>query len=320
MTNDSKLVRVRHLESMASAAKDFTIFFHENNSSALRAQADSRGQQIDATYIKSISLNDGVLTLTKGDNSISTVPCGLAGSDSGPIILDTIPATVDGALWYEIEGGVPVIKIYYDAQTYSFYPRTADLSPNLALSPTAQTIDATQSASCTVSYLGSGNVSIFAQGANGTYYPDFNSSERTISLPYNLTEALGGAPVTITADLSPAPPYVNATDSCTVTMLPYLAIALVDEGDNFTLEGSAGNAYIIHFKESAQLKIKLLNRNPEEPVEARTSPYYESYAVYLHFDDATNVLTIDSGAVWENRTLTIENGTRQLSAIMRTAS
>ena len=183
--------------------------FQEVNLLALKSLADIRGQQIDTTYIKGITASDGTLTLTKGDNTSSTVSCGTSGS-----ALSTVPATVDGGLWYELENSAPIVKFYYGGTSFSL---NLSAAPNLTLSPASQTITS-GNASINVSYAGSGTVAVSAQGITGALTASYNSSTKVITLPYSSFEAAGGGGATVTAALSASAPYTADSASCIVVM------------------------------------------------------------------------------------------------------
>ena len=150
MNNDSKLVRVRHLESVAGATKDFVI------------------NQID---------------------NIAT------GS-----VLDTVAATVDGGLWFELDNSEPVIKFHYGSNNYSITPTIIqELDPELTLSTYNLTINSNMELpySVTVSYLGNGTLSVSPSNAG-----------RLVGKELDIELSSSG---TITFSVSAAPPYRAAT-------------------------------------------------------------------------------------------------------------
>ena len=189
--------------------------FREFNPFALKALQDSRGQQIDSTYIKNISASNGVLTLTKGDNSSSNVT--VASSD---IVLSTVPSTVDGGLWFELESSEPVIKFYYGGETYSITPAIDTRDPQLTVTPSSASISSGQSATFTVSYLGNGTVTTSLRGIQVTNLSHtYNADTKTITVPYNANEAQYGGIGTGTVSISAAGAYVAASATFSVTMI-----------------------------------------------------------------------------------------------------
>ena len=44
---------------------------------------------------------------------------GVVTVEPGGNVLDTVPATVDGGLWYDVENSLPAVKIYYGGNPYS---------------------------------------------------------------------------------------------------------------------------------------------------------------------------------------------------------
>ena len=76
--------------------------------------------------------------------------------------LDTVPSTINGGMWYELDNSAPVIKFYQGGNTYSVTP-TLDVielqDPNLTVTPSTATMSSS-SATATVSYAGSGTVSL----------------------------------------------------------------------------------------------------------------------------------------------------------------
>ena len=161
MNNDSKLVRVRHLESVAGATKDFVI------------------------------------------NQIDNIATGG--------VLDTIPATIDGGMWYEVVNGEPVIKFHCGSNNYQLSPTLILLDPQLSIDLESGSEDITSSWIAynnryLVNYLGNGTITVSDGGKNVCHY---DSSTRIITFdPY-------GGEITMTVSLSAASPYVAASVSYT---------------------------------------------------------------------------------------------------------
>lgn len=169
MNNDSKLVRVRHLESVVSATKDFVI------------------NQID---------------------NIAT------GS-----VLDTVPATVNGGLWFELDNSEPVIKFHYGSNNYQLSSTIIqELDPELAASKTSLSFGSGPDNGggydyTTISYLGSGTITVSANNSDAIL--NYNSSTKQLQVSSQQTVCT--TTFTITVSLSAAPPYSDASITLSAT-------------------------------------------------------------------------------------------------------
>ena len=133
--------------------------------------------------------------------------------------LDTVPSTINGGMWYELDNSAPVIKFYQGGNTYSVTP-TLDVielqDPNLTVTPSTATMSSS-SATATVSYAGSGTVSLhcYETGVTSSY----NSSTKVITVPYQGVAHDTRIAVT-NISLSAAENYSAATATFTVYMQP----------------------------------------------------------------------------------------------------
>lgn len=82
MTNDQNIVRGRHLDSLAADAKRFTLEQNLALNQAIQAELANAGT-------------------------------------SGNVVLDTVPATVDGGLWLDVSGSSPVLKVRHGGLPFS---------------------------------------------------------------------------------------------------------------------------------------------------------------------------------------------------------
>ena len=102
----------------------------------------------------------------------------IAGVPAGSsVVLDTVPATVDGGLWYELEAGSPVVKFNYGSDIFVL---SSALSPNLSVTPSASSTDG-DDITATISYSGGGTVTVESDNSNVT--PTLSGS--TITVPYH---------------------------------------------------------------------------------------------------------------------------------------
>ena len=149
------------------------------------------------------------------DGSFQPINTNYIETPSASMTLDTVPATVNGGMWFEVSGGEPTVKFYYGGNSYSLTTTIDEIDPQLTLSPGAQTISGT-AATINVSYLGNGTVTVSARGIAANHSPSYSNG--VITLPYNQSEAAGGGNVTVTAGLSASSPYTAATATAMVYM------------------------------------------------------------------------------------------------------
>ncbi|MBQ3337579.1 MAG: hypothetical protein IJG80_09270 [Selenomonadaceae bacterium] len=173
MNNGNNAVQGKHLESVTAATKRYIL-----------------AQILDVTDAVSSELENF----------------------SGATVLDTVAATVDGGLWFELDNSEPVIKFHYGSNDYSLTPTIIqELDPQLSIGHESGSEDITNgwiayNNRYRVNYLGNGTITVSDGGKNVCHY---NSSTRIITLdPY-------GGEITMTVSLSAAPPYVAASVSYT---------------------------------------------------------------------------------------------------------
>ena len=119
-------------------------------------------------------------------------------------ILNSVPATVNGGLWYELENDTPVIKLYYGGHSHSLTPTLDTINPNLTITEPPSFSD-TATLQLSVSYLGNGTVSVSSNNPNVT--ANYNSSSRILTVPF----VNGAGSFTITVSLSASTGYSAAT-------------------------------------------------------------------------------------------------------------
>ena len=73
--------------------------------------------------------------------------------------LDTVPATINGGLWIVNQNGTPELRLFYNDYIY-YFPATALDNPNLTLSTSSIQVTPVSAQTVTLSYSGSGEVSI----------------------------------------------------------------------------------------------------------------------------------------------------------------
>ena len=137
---------------------------------------------------------------------------------SGSCVLDSVPATVNGSLWYELQNDSPVIKFYQGGHSFSLSP-TMDISdPQLTLSPAEQTISSGE-ATINVSYLGDGTISVNSSASRESP-PTYDATNKTITMPYSsmIASTYGTDEVTVSVSLSAGTGYYSTTASAVVHM------------------------------------------------------------------------------------------------------
>lgn len=233
MNNGDNVTRGRHLEALAgvflgrltsvSGAIDDILNSFGVFTGATSVRAGTEG------LVPAPAAGDEVKFLC-GDGTWSTV-------ESGATVLDTIPATVNGGMWYEVVNGTPIVKIYYNGQEYSITGSAND--PNLTVGlTTSSTVTVLQPATANLSYDGDGEISLSASNANVT--PTYNSSTRTLTVPYANPEVTGD--VTLYVDIGAGTNHYATREQFNVTMQklsPNLTVTpttptTIPEGGNYT--------------------------------------------------------------------------------------
>lgn len=126
--------------------------------------------------------------------------------------LDSVPATVDGGLWFETTDTAPIIKFKQGGSTFYLYTNQL-VSPNLSLSSAAVTVTSGASQSVTVSHSGDGTITL--SNPNPTALSaTYNSADKTIALTSNVTT--GSANVNLGVALSESGQYAADSKSISV--------------------------------------------------------------------------------------------------------
>lgn len=194
MNNGNNAAQGKHLESLATATKRYIL-----------------AQILDVTDAVSSELENA----------------------SGSGVLDTVPATVNGGMWYELDSGVPrYIKLKHGDHTLSLTPSIVNISPSLTVTPAASTIPVDGSITANVSFNGNGNITVTSDTINPTY----NATTKVITVPYSYDVASA----TITVALSAGYGYLADSTTFNVTMAkasPNLSVtpsANTTDGDDIT--------------------------------------------------------------------------------------
>ena len=191
--------------------------FQAFDNKALRAVEDYQGQQIDSTYIKNITTTNNNLIITKGDNNTNSVELPI----SSGVTLDTVPATVDGGIWYEIESNnTCILKLLSGNIIYNFITTTQD--PQLTVTPSPalplqlvnldngtqemRLVMTESSATFNVSYLGTGTIRCSVDNTE----PNISYDSSTHILTFYNGTLRYDTDCTITITLSAAEPYRSA--------------------------------------------------------------------------------------------------------------
>ena len=168
-------------------------------------------------------------TTTKG---LVKVGNGLSIDNTGTLnaisdtILNTIPSSINGGLWYEIEDGTPVIKIKYNDETH--FSTLTPLDPQLTFSGNKQPYSSTYSGHyyehiyiqpVTVSYLGTGTITVTADYIY-QWSPRYDSTNNQIVIdqiqpdPYNDSQY---QEVEVIVSLSASPGYKAVTKTILIS-------------------------------------------------------------------------------------------------------
>ena len=121
MTNGQNVARSRHLEELARAAKRYTLREILDVTEAVATELG--GLSIANSYTLPTAS-----TTTKGGVKIGsglqmdgdTLSVTLQSGSSGGTVLNTVPATVDGGIWFEVTDNVPTLWIHKGNYEYSF--------------------------------------------------------------------------------------------------------------------------------------------------------------------------------------------------------
>ena len=239
MNNGNNAAQGKHLESLATATKRYIL-----------------AQILDVTDAVSSELENA----------------------SGSGVLDTVPATVNGGMWYELDSGVPrYIKLKHGDHTLSLTPSIVNISPNLTVTPATTTIPVDGSITAAVSFSGNGNITVTSDTINPTY----NATTKTITVPYSYDVASA----TITVALSAGYGYLADSTTFNVTMAkasPNLSVtpsANSTDGDDITAA--------VTYSGGGTISVSSDNANVTPTISGSTItvPYYA-------FTDADTTVTI----------------------------
>lgn len=301
MNNDLNIVRAGQLQSVASAAKNFFAQAVIAELEDLDAFTGATSVAGGASGLVPAPAAGGNKNFLRGDGTWSSVANGCT--------LDTVPATVDGGMWYELENSAPLVKFYYGGTSFLL---NLSAAPNLTLSPASQTITS-GNATVNVSYAGSGTVAVSAQGITGALTASYNSSTKVITLPYSSSEASGGGDVTVTAALSASAPYTADSASCIVVMssggtggggvvpggddsggdTSTYGLEIYDDPDETSVLTGGNGSYTLTLAGMVILKITGCEGHAVMLLDADEN----DITTDLHFDDTEYIFTVEPGVI-----------------------
>lgn len=235
----------------------------------------------------------------------------LASAVKGKLnVLDTLPATVNGGLWLEGGGSVPIIKMYYGGNAFKITPELVAIKATPTLTVTNTRI-APPDSRTTITYNGDGNLYLFdftgdvqatisgttltIANGNGTF--KVGATEGTnyaAATPVTVTVTGNGSSTipTITTDNENVTLEVLTEDTETTTVIR----TLCDEGLN------EGNVLAYWSQEAQDELSELVGTGSDmcdivtvqmERSNAATSPVTITYnAGAMHFDDGWNYYVI----------------------------
>lgn len=128
MTNGQNVARSRHLEELARAAKRYTLREILDVTEAVAAELGGLSSADYSDFTGATSITSGLSGLVpapqtgdeskflRGDGTWASVESGSAGGT----VLDTVPSTVDGELWYEVSNGAPALWLHKGNYDYRF--------------------------------------------------------------------------------------------------------------------------------------------------------------------------------------------------------
>lgn len=206
MTND--VVLGKHIISLAGATKDFVLEQLDDVS-----VDDFKG----ATHIRNgvrgsvpQPLAGDEKKFLRGDGSWGYAPL----TKTVGAKLDSVPNYENGGMWYEVEGGVPVVKLFAEDTTFFFNTELAGeppFDPRLSLS---RVYDSRPSDTQVV------KLNYFGNGA-----PSFALSSNEVELLYDvddheliLTRTSGEIPITLTANVEIAETHLFSASAASVAL------------------------------------------------------------------------------------------------------
>ena len=128
MTNGQNVARSRHLEELARAAKRYTLREILDVTEAVATELGGLSIASYDDFTGATSVTGGLSGFVpapkagdngkflRGDGTWATIESG----SSGGTVLDTVPSTVDGALWYEVTDNIPALWVRYGNYDYGY--------------------------------------------------------------------------------------------------------------------------------------------------------------------------------------------------------
>jgi len=260
MTNGNNAAQGKHLESLATATKRYIL-----------------AQILDVTDAVSSELENA----------------------SGSGVLDTVPATVNGGMWYELNSGVPrYVKLKHGDHTLSLTPSIVSISPNLTVTPAATLVPGNGSITATVSYLGTGTITV--SGSDGVT-PTYNASTKVVTVPYNVNTHTA----TITVSLGASYGYLAETATFNVTMdnvSPNLTVTHLNYGETPEYPGH----YSVSYLGDGTISVATDNENIQPTYDSSTkiitTPFYypgDAYNVEFNI-----IVTVSPSGNYSGQTVT----------------
>lgn len=214
MTNENNATQGKHLESLAAATKRYIL-----------------AQILDVT--------DAVIA------ELGTV------TPSGSSVLDTVPSSVNGGLWYEVANGTPVVKIYYGGNEYPL--GSGALEPTLTVAPSPLNVPVDGSASATISCDSGGNylVTSLTEGVTAELVDNvitvnhvLGIEEASIKIRVMASSGFNAAEILLPVAMAKASPNLTVTPSANIVPCAGVVTAPVSYSGGGTISVSSDNVNI----------------------------------------------------------------------------
>ncbi|MBR3499763.1 MAG: hypothetical protein IKO05_12390 [Selenomonadaceae bacterium] len=212
MTNENNAAQGKHLDSLAAATKRYIL-----------------AQILDVT--------DAVVA------ELSSI------SSSG--VLDTVCPSVNGGLWYELDSGKPVVKIYYGGQGYQL--GGGALEPTLTVAPSSLNISVGESASATISCDSGGNylVTSLTEGVTAELVDNvitvahvLGIEEASVKIRVMASSGFNAAEILLPVRMAKASPNLQVTPSTNTVPCAGVVTAEVSYSGGGTISVSSDNANV----------------------------------------------------------------------------
>lgn len=224
-------------------------------------------------------------------------------------VLDTLPATMNGGLWFEGSGSVPIIKLYYGGNAFKITPELVAIKATPTLTVTNTRI-APPDSRTTITYNGDGNLYLF--DFTGDVQATISGTTLTIANG-NGTFKVGATEGTNYAAATPVTVTVTGNGSSTIPTITTdngnVTLNVLTEGTEATMairtlcdEGLNEGNILAHWAENIQgelsglvdtgsdmfdvVTVQIGGDVPDEPL---TVIYNTGYLV---FDDGVNYYVI----------------------------